>query len=169
MIGHATSTILGLDLRTIEIWTDIALRYFSCKSRHCVRIEYFWKPRSNPETVYDVDIGEFSRRAVWRAIGLPNLSPKNFKVLSLDSKSAFRDGFVCFLSNNVSRTLSFNCLSKFLLAKTRDEDSKDLQLGTFDSPQLFQPLNPTHSSSALLTSPYLKQPPPPFFATSLKK
>jgi hypothetical protein len=86
-----------------------------------------------------------------------------------DSKSAFWDGFVCFLSNNVSRTLSFNCLSKFLLAKTRDEDSKDLQLGTFDSPQLFQPLNPTHSSSALLTSPYLKQLPPPFFATSLKK
>jgi hypothetical protein len=87
MIGHATSTILGLDLRTIEIWTDIALRYFSCKSRHCVRIEYFWKPRSNPETVYDVDIGEFSRRAVWRAIGLPNLSPKNFKVFHLTQKA----------------------------------------------------------------------------------
>ena len=29
----------------------------------------------NPETVYDVGNGEFSRRAVWRAIGLPNLSP----------------------------------------------------------------------------------------------
>jgi hypothetical protein len=41
--------------------------------------------------------------------------------------------------------------------------------GTFNSPQPFQPLNPTNSSSAVLTSPYLKQPPTIFFATSLKK
>jgi hypothetical protein len=55
-----------------------------------------------------------------------NLSPKNFKSQP-HSKALFGDGFICFLSNNASHTLSFNCLSQLLLARTRDQDSKDLR------------------------------------------
>jgi hypothetical protein len=81
------------------------------------------------------------------------------------SKSAFWDGFICFLSNSFSHTLSFTAnanRSFFWLDKRRGQQR--FAAWHFNSPQPSRPLNPAPD-----TSRYLKQPPTIFFETSLKK
>jgi hypothetical protein len=92
-----------------------------------------------------------------------NLSPKNFKSQPHFLETALS---VSSVTTPPIHYLSTAYRSFFWL----EQETRTAKIcGTFNSPQPFQPLNPTNSSSAVLTSPYLKQPPTIFFATSLKK